>query len=269
MSATDSPTIAVCVRYTLDVEQIKPDPSTGEPLLGRVAPRINAFDLNGIEAALRLRDEHGGRVLGVSVVGERPPENVLFQGLAMGLDELHLVTGAAAAGGALATAEALAAAIRRLGPVDLVVCSDTSADEYRGEVGPRLAEALALPCLTYVTRLSLEDGRLRADRTLESVAEIVETHLPALVSVGSEANDPRMPKLRDIGLARTKPIVELPLADLPGVGDAFASGSGQIATLAIQAPPNERKRVRVEGETDEETARALLDHLLSDGAVRF
>ncbi len=263
MSATEL-TIAVCVRYTLDVEQIKPDPSTGEPLLRRVAHRINTFDENGIEAALRLRDEHGGRVLGVSVVGERPPENVLFQGLAMGLDEIHLVTGAA--GDALATAEALAAAIRRLGPVDLVVCSDTSADEYRGEVGPRLAEALALPCVTYVTRLSLADGRVRADRTLESVVEIVETDLPALVSVGSETNDPRMPTLRNIGQARTKPIVESPLADLPGVDEA---GSERIATLAIQAPPNERKRVRVDGETDVETAHDLLDHLLSDGAVRL
>jgi electron transfer flavoprotein beta subunit len=268
MSVTESPTIAVCVRYTLDVEQIKPDPASGEPLLARVAHRINTFDENGIEAALRLRDEHGGRVLGVSVVDERPPENVLFQGLAMGLDEIHLVTGAAA-GDALATAEALAAAIRRLGPVDLVICSDTSADEYRGEVGPRLAAALALPCVTYVTRLSLEDGRVRADRTLESVVEIVEAQLPALVSVGSETNDPRMPTLRHIGQARTKPIVESSLAELPGVGDAFASGSGRIATLAIKAPPNERKRVRVDGDTQPETARALLDHLLSDGAVRF
>jgi electron transfer flavoprotein beta subunit len=266
MPAT-APTIAVCVRYTLDVEQIKPDPTTGEPLLTRVAHRINTFDENGIEAALRLRDEHGGRVLGVSAVGERPPENVLFQGLAMGLDEIHLVT--AAAGDALATAEALAAAIRRLGPVDLVICSDTSADEYRGEVGPRLAEALALPCLTYVTRVSLEDGRVRADRTLESVVEIVETQLPALVSVGSETNDPRMPTLRLIGQARTKPIVESPLSDLPGVDDAFASAPGRLATLAIKAPPNERKHARIDGETDAEAARTLLHHLLSDGAVRF
>jgi electron transfer flavoprotein alpha/beta subunit len=263
-------TIAVCVRYTHDVDQIKADPVTGAPVLAQASLCINDFDENGIEAAMRLIDEHGGRVFGVSLVGERPPENLLFQGLAMGLDEHCLVVGqGAGAADALATALALAAAIRRLGPVDLVIASDTSVDAYRGEVGPRLAEALGLPCVTYATQLEVTGDQLRVDRALESAVETVETPMPALVTVGSETNDPRMTTLRHIRQARAKPIVELPLHELPEAAAAVAATTERIATLGVRAPPSERRRVVIDGETAAETARALLDRLLEDAAVKL
>jgi len=263
-------TIAVCVRYTQDVDEIKADPVTGAPVLANASACINDFDQHGIEAALRLRDVHGGRAVGISLVPRRPPENVVLQGLAMGLDDLHLITGEAAdSADALATAMALAEVVRRLGAVDLVIASDTSVDAYRGEVGPRLAEALDLPCVTYATALELAGDCLRVERALESVVQTVETPLPALVTVGSETNDPRMPTLRHIRQARTKPVVELSLDDL---GEALAAvvGSGErIGALGVQAPPNERRRVVIDGETPEATARALLDHLLEDATVKL
>lgn len=263
-------TIAVCVRYTRDVDQIKADPVTGEPLLAQASAVINDFDENGIEAALRLVDEQGGRAVGFSLVAEPPPENVLLQGLAMGLDALHLVVGErAGAADALATALALAAAIRRLGPVDLVIGSDTSVDAYRGEVGPRLAEALGLPCITYAAELTVAGERLRVDRALESVVETVETPLPALVTVGSETNDPRMPTLRHIRQARMKEVVQLPLDELPEAAAAVAASAERISTLAVRAPPSERRRITIDGETAEQTARALLDRLLEDAAVKL
>lgn len=267
--ATDRPlTIAVCVKYTLDVDQIRVDPATGEPNLSQAGYVINDFDENGIETALQLRDEHGGRVVGVSMVTARPPENVLLQGLAMGLDELYLVAGVGSDGAdALATALALAAAISRLGPVDLVVCSDTSVDAYRGEVGPRLAEALSLPCATYATSVRLDGERVRVDRALESVVETVETTLPVLVTVGSEANQPRMTTLRDIKQAHLKPIVEWPLSDFPEAAAACVAAPERIGTLAVHAPPSERKHLLVDGETPEETVRTLLHHLLEDGVL--
>ena len=90
--ATQPPrTFIVCVRYTPDVEEIRVDPVTSEPNLEHATYRINDFDENGIEAALQLRDAHGGRALGVSVLAERPPHNVLLRALTVGIDELHLV----------------------------------------------------------------------------------------------------------------------------------------------------------------------------------
>jgi electron transfer flavoprotein beta subunit len=269
-SPDTGPTIAVCVKFTLDAEQLTADPATGEPVVSLADRKINTFDLNGIEAGLALRDEHGGRVLGVTLASGRPPESLVFQSLAMGLDELHLVTGVTAAVcDALGTATALAQALRSIGPPDLVICSDTSVDDYRGEVGPRLAEALGVPCLTYVTALELQDGRLRAERTLESVVETVECDLPAVVSVGSQTNEPRLPNLRAIRVARTKPVLEHALADVPGAEAACAPALERIATVSVQAPPSERRHVAVEGESGEEMAQALLRHLLDEGALRL
>ena len=169
---------------------------------------------------------------------------------------------------AFSTATILAALVRRLGAFDLILCSDTSVDEYRGEVGPRLAEALELPSVTHVTRLELSDERLEADRVLESWMETIEVELPALVTVGSETNDPRMPNLRQIRQADQKPIVEWQLAELVSP-DVYGDSTSRIETLAMFAPPSVRKRILVDGETAEESARALLDHLLEEAVIRF
>jgi electron transfer flavoprotein beta subunit len=264
-----SPTFIVCVRYVLDVEEIKVNPATGEPNLDRATYRINNFDENGIEAVLQLRDEHGGRTVAVSVLADRPPPNVLMRALAMGIDELHLVCDASAHDcDALATSAILAALVRKLGSFDVLVCSDTSVDEYRGEVGPRLAEALAIPSVTHVTRIALQGDRVRADRALESWLETVEVTLPVLLTVGSETNEARLPTLRQIRQAERKPIVEWQLADLVPP-EIYRDCGSRIRTLATYAPPSVRKCIVVDGESPDETARRLVDHLLHDAVIRF
>jgi electron transfer flavoprotein beta subunit len=266
---TGSHTFIVCVKYTLDVEEIKVDPVTGEPNLEHATYRINDFDENGIEAALQLRDEHGGRVLAISVIVERPPENVLLRALAMGVDELHIVCDEALRGcDALATSTILAALVHKLGAFDVLVCSDTSVDEYRGEVGPRLAEALSIPSVTHVTRLALQGERVQADRALESWLETLEVAVPALVTVGSETNDARLPTLRQIRQATGKPVVDWELADLVP-REIYVDTSLRISTLATYAPPSVRKRVIVDGESPDETARKLVDRLLEDAVIRI
>lgn len=262
-------TAIVCVKYTVDVEEIKVNRATGEPSLEHASYRINDFDENGIEAALQLRDAQGGRVLAVSVAADRPPDNVLLRALAMGVDELHLVCDQALREcDALGTAVILAALVRRLPEADLVIASDTSVDEYRGEVGPRLAEALALPSLTHVTRLSVDGDRLRADRALESWVETCEAALPVLVTVGSETNDPRMPTLRTLRQAAQKPIVEWALPDLVAP-ETYDRAHERTGTLATYAPQSDRKRIHVDGESAEETARALAEYLEEEAVIRF
>jgi electron transfer flavoprotein beta subunit len=262
-------TTIVCVKYVVDVEDIRVDPITREPDLGHVSYQVNDFDENGIEAALQVRDDHGGRALAVSVIAERPPDRVLLRALAAGIDELHLVCDPALRGcDALATATVLAALIRRLGSVGLVVCGDISVDEYRGEVGPRLAEVLEIPSITHVTRFTLADGCLRADRALESWLQTAEVALPALLTVGSETNQPRMPTVRQIMRARQRPIVEWSLADLVPTKTCSDSAS-RISTLATYGPPNVRKQVIVDGETPAEISRLLIHYLLEDAVLSF
>jgi electron transfer flavoprotein beta subunit len=265
--SSSSLTIAVCVKYSVDVEGVRIDADTRAPDFTHAARRISDFDENAIEAALRLRDEHGGRVLAVSAVADRPPGHTLLQALAMGADELHLACDETMRHcDAYATAEVLAALIRGLGAIDLVICGDASADENRGEVGPRLGEALGIPSVTHVTRLEFSGGRLLADRALETCVESVEVVPPALVTVGSETNEPRLSTLRGIMLAGKKPVTERSLADL-AVPEICGDGARRTRTLTTYAPFSARRRLAITGDSPAERARRLVRHLQGDAAI--
>jgi electron transfer flavoprotein beta subunit len=260
-------TVVACVRYVLDADWIGTDPAT-RPSLASAACKISDFDENAIETALRLRDEQGGRAVAVSVLPARPPDHMLLRVLAMGMDELHLVCDAGLQDcDALATAEVLAALIRTLGSFDLVVCGDTSVDEHRGEVGPRLGEVLGIPALTHVTDLRLSGDGIRADRALESWLETVAATLPVLITVGSETNQPRIPSVLNILRARKKPVVEWPLADL--VPTEVYLGAARIETLEMHGSATVRKRIVLDGASPVESARALVHHLLEDAVISF
>jgi electron transfer flavoprotein beta subunit len=260
-------TIAVCVKYSMDVEGVRIAADTQAPDFTHAARRISDFDENAIEAGLRLRDEHGGRVLVVSAVADRPPGHTLLQALAMGADELHLACDAALRHcDAFATAEVLAALIRRLGDVDLVICGDASADENRGEVGPRLGEALGIPSVTHVTRLGFSGGRLLADRALETCVESLGVAPPALVTVGSETNEPRLSTLRGIMRAGGKPATERRLAGLVPP-EIYDDGARRIETLTTYAPLSARRRLAITGDSPAECASRLVRHLQGDAAI--
>ncbi|HET9985716.1 MAG TPA: electron transfer flavoprotein subunit beta/FixA family protein [Longimicrobiales bacterium] len=264
--------IAVCTKFTPDVSQVKADPATGRPDLARAPYRINNFDENAIEEAVRLKEQHGGRVVAISLIDHEPPRDVVLRALAMGVDALYLVTHAAAASGdAFATATILAAAIREIGavyemhPWDVILCGEASVDEYNGQVGPRIAEALGIVPITYVTRLEVVGGTVVAHRTIEDYVHVVEATVPALVTVGMETNQPRLPTVLQIMGAGRKPIVHLPLADLERAGLEIPRPALEVRS--IFAPPSSRKRVRIEGDDPDDTARKLVRQLQAAGEV--
>jgi electron transfer flavoprotein beta subunit len=257
------------VKYSVDIESVRIAAGTPTPDFTHAARQISTFDKNAVEAALRLRDEHGGQVLAVSAVAERPAGHALLQALSTGADELHLACDAALGHcDAFATAEVLAALIRTLGPVDLVICGDTSDDENRGEVGPRLAEALGMPSVTHATSLGFSGGRLLADRALETWVESLEVTPPALVTVSSDTNEPRLPNIRGIMRAGSKPVTQRCLADLVAP-EICGDGVRRIETLATYAPKNTRGRVSITGDNPPECASRLLRHLLQDAAIEI
>ncbi len=272
--------IAVCLKFTVDVSQLRPDPATGRPDLARARYRVNEFDENALEEAVRLKERYGGRIVAVSLVEREPPRDVLLRPLAAGADALYLVTHpAAASGDACVSATLLAAALREIGARcelpgwDLVLCGDASSDVYDGQVGPRLAEALGIVPITCVIRLELEGGRAVATRALEDVVHTVEAELPALVTVGAETNHPRLPHLRQIMDAGQKPIEHLAAAELDGGG--FEDVQAGLELLDLTAPTAARRQLRLEAGANgrsgadgaAELARDLVHRLLAAGEL--
>jgi electron transfer flavoprotein beta subunit len=268
--------ILVCVKFVPDPNQLQAD-ANGQPDLARAPFRISTFDENAIEAALQLFARHGGRVFGASVVtGQMPPRDVLLRALAMGLEALYLVKDETAlAADPYRLAAALAAAARTIQDAekipswDLLICGEASADEYNAQVGPRLAVALDLPAITYATRLEVQQGRLVANRAVEDRSETLETSLPALVTVGTEINQARLPTVLQVMGAGRKPIRDIPIAELPGFDAHALMQRPSLRTIDVSAPPSARKRVVIEGKDVAEMIAQLLSRLRADGEVKF
>ena len=191
--------LVVLVKQVPDTANVGSDAMKEDGTVNRAAlPAIfNPEDLNALEEALCLREQHGGRV---SVLTMGPPAavQVLREALYRGADEVILLSDRRfAAADTLATSYALAQAVRRLGTVDLVLCGRQAIDGDTAQVGPQVAEKLGLPqitCVSSITKVETLSGARRAitaTRSIEGGYETLRADMPALLTITSEANEPR------------------------------------------------------------------------------
>lgn len=257
--------IIVCAKYALDVAEIKIDPS-GKPLLEGVPRRISDIDKNAVEAAINLKEKHGGTIKAICF-GPASAKEGLKELLAMGADEAYLVEDPSA--GMLdtsATVEALAAAIQKTGSFDLILCGEATTDGYTGQVGPRLAGKLGIPQITYARNLNVEGNSIMAERDLEDAYETVKAPMPVLVSVTREINIPRIPSLMAILKASKKPLTLWKPEDL-GLSKEKLEQVSTLQTVDLQGFAVERKRVVIKDKPVEEAVQELISHLLKEKAL--
>ncbi|MBC8379204.1 MAG: electron transfer flavoprotein subunit beta/FixA family protein, partial [Planctomycetes bacterium] len=159
---------------------------------------FNPEDLNALEEALAIRDEHGGTVTAIAM-GLPAACEVLREALCRGADRAILITDRrAAASDTLATSYILSCAIGKL-DADIVLCGRQAIDGDTAQVGPQLAEKLSVPVITYLEKLDALDGKtITVERNVGNGFEIVRTQLPVLVTVMDTANTPRPPAARRI-----------------------------------------------------------------------
>ena len=231
----------------------------GRRLARDVPGELNDADKHAVEEALRIKDGHGAEVVAVSM-GPAPASESLRTALAMGADRAVLVSDPAAAGSDLVvTSRVLARALERE-HADLVLFGQQTSDGVGGVVWPAVAERLGLPFVSQVTRLEVDGERLRAGRQTESGDDVVESPLPAVVSVSDAINEPRYASLKGQMAAKKKPLEVLTLADVGlSPSDAGEPGSRTVV-LAVGAPP---ARAGARTVTDEgDAARVILDYLV-------
>ena len=242
--------IVVCMKPVPDPRRwgkLKLDPRTMLLRRGEVPAVINPLDRNAIEQAVALRAADQGTITVISMA-PREAEEQLAEALAMGCDHACLLSDAAFAGAdSLATARCLAAAIRRLGDVDLVFCGSYSLDGSTSQVGPQIAELLDIPDLTHVTALSLEGGALRARCATEGGETVYECDLPALVTFDKEVNVPRLPSMTGIMRAASTGVTCWTAADLGLSPEEVGLGGSPTQMLNIFTPPAARKGEMLEG----------------------
>ncbi len=253
--------IVVCMKVVPKPEEIRVDPETH--WLDREGARseFNPPDMNALEVALVLKDRHGGRV---TLLSMGPPffEPYLRIGLAMGADDAILLSDRAFAGAdTLATTYTLAKGIEKITSVDLILCGEESSDGATGQVPPGLAEWMNLPQITMVTSVEVDLARriVRGRREVMGGYEILESSLPALLSVKTAANEPRFMdyEIKEWAMNQAK-IPSCDSESLETDPDYIGSpGSPTIVTGLDQAESRDRKREFLKG-TPEEIADKLV-----------
>ena len=188
-----------------------------------VAQILNHADESAVELALRLRDTHGGKVTALTM-GPPRAEGTLRELVSRGVDEAILMTDKAFAGAdTLATARALAAAAKALGPFDLLLFGRRAADGETGQVGPMTAALLGIPCAANVTLAEYEGDRLIAHQLTETGTIHWQTALPAALTLCEWSYALRLPTMRGLRIARQ---AEIRIITPAGIGIADPSSIG-------------------------------------------
>lgn len=171
---------------------------------------MSPYDEYAVEAALRTKEAAGAGEVTLVTMGDDAAQETLRAGLAMGADKAVLLTGSVTMDG-LATAKALSAELRaRSAP--LILFGVKAADDDQQQVGPMTATMLDLPCVTGVASFELEGERVRCHREVEGGVEVVETSLPAVLTITKGTYDPRYASLKGIMAAKKKPLEQKPAA---------------------------------------------------------
>ncbi len=256
--------IIVCVKQVIDPEappaSFRIDETNNKAEMRGAQPVIDPYGEYAVEAALHLKEAKGGKItiitLGINLLRE-----VVKKPLAMGADELILLEDEAfAKGDAWSTAYALAMAIKKKGDFYLVLCGREASDTNAGQTGPAIAEILGLPCVTLARKIEAGDYKLRVERVNSSGYDIIESPLPAMVTVSNEIGQPRYPTIKGIMAAKKiEPIIWKP--DDIGLGSLVEASNQRIKLRKLFQPVHEGKCEFIAGETPEEMAVNLANRL--------
>ncbi len=252
--------LIVCLKVTPKIEQIKFDEVKKTIVREGVENEINDADKNALEAALKLKDSAGGKVI---VLSMGPPsfEPFLRLAVAMGADDAVLLSDRVFGGAdTFATSRVLAAGIEKLKPFDVVLCGEASSDGSTEQVPPSIAGWLRIPHVSYVSEIGMAGDRVRAKREITDGHEVVEVKPPLLASVQLGCNSPRFPDFRRKRWAdkefKLRVMSNQDLAFAPA--DIGLEGSRTEVTGLSRMRSPERKREFVQG-SEEEVARRLVE----------
>jgi electron transfer flavoprotein beta subunit len=255
----------VCLKVVPKSEEVSVDRETKTLDRGRARSEINPPDMNALEAALALKDRYGGRV---SLLSMGPPfaAPILRVGLAMGADAAYLLSDRAFGGAdTLATSLTLAAAIRKIGDVDLILCGEESSDGATAQVPPGIAAWLDIPQATYAMGMEFEPERqhLIVTREIRDGEEVLDVPLPAVASVKVACNEPRFMNADGLAALAGEGGVTVWAAsdldvDLEHIG--LAGSPTSVAGLKEAKQVSGRRREMVSG-TPEEEAHVLYERI--------
>jgi electron transfer flavoprotein beta subunit len=247
--------ILVLVKQVPDTSEVKINRETNTLIRDGVPSIINPYDMFAIEEALRLREQHGGKVTAVTM-GPPQAAEALKEAVAMGVDEVVLLSDRAFAGAdTWATSYTLAQGIKKLGSFDLVIAGKQAIDGDTAQVGPETADMLDIPFIAYIKKITaITDRKMTVERMMDDGYDVVESSLPALITVVKEINQPRLPSLKGKMKAKNLKVTTLTAKDIGADENLLGLKGSPTKVVRIFPPAPRGQREILSGTLDEQVA---------------
>ncbi len=245
--------IIVCVKQVPDTKDVRLDPKTNTMSREGVESIMNPFDRHALEEAVRIKEEHGGRV---RVLSMGPPQaaEVLREAIACGADEGVLVSDRAFAGAdTWATSYTLVKAIETIGNADLILCGKQAIDGDTAQVGPGMAARMSRPYVTCVQKTrKVGSDFIIVERMMDDGYDVVRLPLPALLTVVKDINEPRIPSLKGKMRAKKTEIKTLSAADIGAEKHCIGLAGSPTQVVKVFSPEPRGAREIFSGSVDEQ-----------------
>ncbi len=222
--------IIVLIKQILDIDQMKTNPTTGEPITEGVPMRVENLSKNAIEAAVRIKEKFGGKVTGI-IFGSEQASSAMKEAYAIGVDDGIVIKGYKSKNPSI-TAKVLSEKIKTL-QYDMVILGNQSADTYTGLLPGKISNLLNLPLLGNAVSIDPLEKEVKVTRVLEDHNVILKSSLPVIISVSQEINEPRLPAVLQIIKAGKREIK----TETSSLSDASS-----ITVISDKAPRSERRK---------------------------
>ena len=244
--------VLVCIKQVPDNSVVpKLDPNTNRVVTEGVELMESPFDLNAVEAGLKLVEENGGEVSVLTLGGESAKTSLRY-GLSMGAAKAYLLKDPAfEESDSWGTSYGLAKAIQSIGNFDVILCGKQAIDNDAGQVGPGIAEQLGISQVSYVNEITeVGDGVMSVKRVTPTGEEVVQAQLPVLLTCEKSLNEPRYPTLKRTRQANR---MEIPVLDCAAIGaDVSKVGKNSpSAILKLYAPAPRQSGELIKGDAEE------------------
>ncbi|MEP7137919.1 MAG: electron transfer flavoprotein subunit beta/FixA family protein [Chloroflexota bacterium] len=252
--------IIACIKQVPDSEA-KVKAEGGQITWGDAPLVINPFDEYAVEGALQQREANSGSTVTALCIGPESAREALKHALAMGADDAILVSDPALNElDTVGAARVLAAALQKIGGVDMVIFGRQTLDTGSGVTAAQTARVLGWPMLGLAGQIKVEAGSVTVDRVIEEGRQSVKANLPAVLSVVQSIGEPRYPSFMGIRKASKATIPVWSLSDL-----GIAAPAAVITRSELLNPPAREMTIEIiTGDSPEAIAETLVEKILAE-----
>jgi electron transfer flavoprotein beta subunit len=228
---------------------------------------MNAWDENAVEAAVQLKENNNAQTTMVSIGGGEDNDKIIRRGYAMGIENgIQIDDPSLAEADSSVFAKVLQKVFEK-GDYDLVISGKQAQDTDNGQTGIMLAEYLGLPCVSNVVNIEvLDENHVKVSRLGDGGTEIVEVELPAVITVSDSINEPRLPQMRGLMMAKKKKIETMDLAALGTTFEDVGGTTPKSEIIEFIKPETRSAGEKFEGDASDITTR-VVDLLVNEAKV--